>query len=118
MIYLAMLTLKNFVRAANSSADSCCSAASSYEQLLQQSLTNDAVGLFLYLKRRFPWTEEILERHVPQHGHVAPDVGARRIHLHAVGDGREAHGALQAVLERRARNPHPVAGANRPISVE
>ena len=49
---------------------------------------------------------------------VLPDVSAMRVHPAAVHAGVEAEAGVETLLEGGGGDPHPVAGAHRPVRVD
>ena len=67
-------------------------------------------------ERRLPRLVDVLRGELLERGQVLADVVAVLVGLLAEGDG--GVDAVVLVEERRGREPHPVAGVQRPIGVQ
>ena len=79
--------------------------------------TNDTASLSLYRERGQPGLVDELDRYLGQLWDVPLDVPPIRVHTSTVDAGVQSEPGIERLLERRAGDPHPVAGTDGPVRV-
>ena len=79
--------------------------------------TNDTASLSLYRERGQPGLVDELDRYLGQLWDVPLDVPPVRVHTSTVDAGVQSEPGIERLLERRAGDPHPVAGTDGPVRV-